>query len=82
MQEVVTLSQHLSIMLDPLATGKGYKHLTFINATSSQSIGDMRAWLIVTKLIIREYCSQTIQYIAPLRCLLIDIHFAALQYHN
>jgi hypothetical protein len=60
-------------MLDALATGKGYKHLTFINATSPQSIGDMRAWLIVTKLIMGEYCPQTIQYIAqytaPLRCL-------------
>jgi len=52
MQEAVTLSQHLSIMLDSLATGNGYKHLTFRHATSPQFIADMRAWLMVTELIL------------------------------
>ena len=41
MREVITINQHLSNTLDYLATGKGFGDLTFINATSLQSIGDM-----------------------------------------
>jgi len=54
MQEAVTLSQHLSSMLESLAIGNGYKHLTFINATSPQSIGDICAWLMVNELTLRN----------------------------
>jgi len=41
-------------MLDSLATGNGYKNLTFINATAPQSTGDMRTWLMVTELILHN----------------------------
>jgi hypothetical protein len=54
MQEAVTLSLHLSITLNLLATGNGYKHLTFINVTSPQSNGDVCAWLMVSELISRN----------------------------
>jgi len=54
MQEALTLSQHLSIMLESLAIGNGYKHQTFINATSPQSTGDICAWLMASELILRN----------------------------
>jgi hypothetical protein len=41
MQEVITISQHLSSTLDYLANGNGFEDLTFINATSLQSIEDV-----------------------------------------
>jgi hypothetical protein len=41
MREVITISQHLSSTLDYLATGNGFEDVSFINATSLQSIGDV-----------------------------------------
>jgi hypothetical protein len=41
MREVITKSQHLSGTLVYLATGNDFDDLTFVSATSLQSIGDM-----------------------------------------
>lgn len=41
MREVITITQRLSGTLDYLATGNSFEGLTFIYATSLQSIGDV-----------------------------------------